>query len=217
LNKQQADREMAELQSRVNAMELSVVASQKLEEQLTLAEDKSNNLTGKGVATKSFLVLIFWCPAEINQMQRKVESQTKDMKKMMRENSQTLIEFERALARKSGECNVRHCWYLLRLFLTDCCRRLLLQELSFQVEELELELTRLREHNANSLLGKLSSTIQHQGSSFGRLTSEPTAPEASPPSSSSSSVTTTAANMLRRFSISRTFSTETPETETGKP
>jgi hypothetical protein len=29
------------------------------------------------------------------------------MKKMMKENAQTLLEFERALARKSGECNVR--------------------------------------------------------------------------------------------------------------
>ena len=45
--------------------------------------------------------------AEAMHHQRTVESQAKDMKKMMRENSNTLLEFEKALARKSGECNVR--------------------------------------------------------------------------------------------------------------
>ncbi len=44
--------------------------------------------------------------AEINHIQKKSESQTKDMKKMMKDNAQTLLEFERALARKSGECSV---------------------------------------------------------------------------------------------------------------
>ncbi len=39
-------------------------------------------------------------------MQKKSESQTKDMKKMMKDNAQSLTEFEKALARKSGECNV---------------------------------------------------------------------------------------------------------------
>lgn len=36
------------------------------------------------------------------------------MKKMMRDNAQTLLEFERALARKSGECNVRYTYFLMQ-------------------------------------------------------------------------------------------------------
>jgi hypothetical protein len=41
-------------------------------------------------------------------MQRKSESQTKDLQKVMKESASTLAEFEKALIRKSEECNVSH-------------------------------------------------------------------------------------------------------------
>ncbi len=58
--------------------------------------------------------------AEINHIQKKSESQTKDMKKMMKDNAQTLLEFERALARKSGECNVSHPLWLNDQLFDNC-------------------------------------------------------------------------------------------------
>ncbi|KAJ1443511.1 hypothetical protein B484DRAFT_292353 [Ochromonadaceae sp. CCMP2298] len=42
---------------------------------------------------------------QINHMQRKSESQTKDLQKVMKESASTLAEFEKALIRKSEECN----------------------------------------------------------------------------------------------------------------
>jgi CRISPR/Cas system CSM-associated protein Csm4 (group 5 of RAMP superfamily) len=44
--------------------------------------------------------------AEINHLQKKSESQTRDLKKTMKDNAQALAEFEKALIRKSEECNV---------------------------------------------------------------------------------------------------------------
>lgn len=43
--------------------------------------------------------------AEINHLQKKSESQTRDLKKTMKDNAQALAEFEKALIRKSEECN----------------------------------------------------------------------------------------------------------------
>lgn len=45
---------------------------------------------------------------EYNHLLKKLDSQTKDMKRVMKENASTCLEFEKALARKSGECNVRN-------------------------------------------------------------------------------------------------------------
>jgi hypothetical protein len=44
--------------------------------------------------------------AEINHHIKKSESQTRDLKKTMKENAAALAEFEKALIRKSEECNV---------------------------------------------------------------------------------------------------------------
>ena len=43
---------------------------------------------------------------EIKHLQRKSESQTNELKKSLRENAAALAEFEKALVRKSEECNV---------------------------------------------------------------------------------------------------------------
>jgi len=42
---------------------------------------------------------------QINHLQKKSESQTRDLKRSMRENATALAEFEKALVRKSEECN----------------------------------------------------------------------------------------------------------------
>lgn len=44
--------------------------------------------------------------AEINHLQKKCDSLSKDLKRVMKENAQSLSEFEKALIRKSGECDV---------------------------------------------------------------------------------------------------------------
>lgn len=49
---------------------------------------------------------IYFTVAQINHLIRKSESQTRDLKKTMNENAQALAEFEKALIRKSEECNV---------------------------------------------------------------------------------------------------------------
>jgi hypothetical protein len=43
---------------------------------------------------------------ELNHLQRKSESQTRDMKKNLKDSAMALAEFEKALIRKSEECNV---------------------------------------------------------------------------------------------------------------
>ena len=43
---------------------------------------------------------------ELNSLQRKSDSQGRDLKKVMRDNAAALSEFEKALVRKSEECNV---------------------------------------------------------------------------------------------------------------
>lgn len=49
------------------------------------------------------------CAAEINHLQRKSDSQSRDLKKLMTDNAATIAEFEKALVRKSEECNVSVC------------------------------------------------------------------------------------------------------------
>jgi hypothetical protein len=44
----------------------------------------------------------------MNHLQRKSESQARDLKRVMKENAATIAEFEKALVRKSDECNVCH-------------------------------------------------------------------------------------------------------------
>ena len=46
---------------------------------------------------------------EIKHLQRKSESQTQELRKSLRENAAALAEFEKALVRKSEECNVSEC------------------------------------------------------------------------------------------------------------
>jgi hypothetical protein len=48
------------------------------------------------------------CLGEINHLQQKSESQSRDLKKHMKDSAAALTEFEKALVRKSEECNVRH-------------------------------------------------------------------------------------------------------------
>lgn len=43
---------------------------------------------------------------EINHLQQKSESLSRDLKKHMKDSSAALSEFEKALVRKSEECNV---------------------------------------------------------------------------------------------------------------
>lgn len=43
---------------------------------------------------------------EINHLQQKADSVSRDLKKVMRDDAMTLSEFEKALVRKSEECNV---------------------------------------------------------------------------------------------------------------
>lgn len=44
--------------------------------------------------------------AEMNHLQKKSESQARDLKRILKDNAQSLSEFEKALIRKSGECDV---------------------------------------------------------------------------------------------------------------
>lgn len=45
--------------------------------------------------------------AEMNHLQKKADSLSKDLKKVLKDNAETVSEFEKALIRKSGECDVR--------------------------------------------------------------------------------------------------------------
>lgn len=55
--------------------------------------------------------------AEINHLQKKSESLSKDLKRVMKENAQSLSEFEKALIRKSGECDVSVALFCLMYFI----------------------------------------------------------------------------------------------------
>jgi hypothetical protein len=44
-------------------------------------------------------------------LQQKSESQSRDLKKHMKDSAAALTEFEKALVRKSEECNVRHRYH----------------------------------------------------------------------------------------------------------
>lgn len=83
------ERELHVSQENQKTIEVKLQSMKDLEEKLKQAEDQVDALKG-----------------EMNHLQRKSESQTRDLKKTMKENAHTLLEFEKALARKSGECNV---------------------------------------------------------------------------------------------------------------
>lgn len=59
--------------------------------------------------------------AEMNHLQRKSESQARDLKRVMMDNAATIAEFEKALVRKSEECNVscvRIYWHVQAVCLS---------------------------------------------------------------------------------------------------
>eukprot|EP01039_Chlorochromonas_danica_P006982 gene6982-7724_t len=80
--------EKKELKALVDSQQEKLLNTKKLEEQLLESEEKADQLA-----------------AEMNHLLRKSESQSRDMKKMMIDNAATMSEFEKALVRKSEECN----------------------------------------------------------------------------------------------------------------
>lgn len=53
-----------------------------------------------------FNILLYSTIGEINHLQQKSESLSRDLKKHMKDSASALTEFEKALVRKSEECNV---------------------------------------------------------------------------------------------------------------
>ena len=51
-------------------------------------------------------ILLYSTIGEINHLQQKSESLSRDLKKHMKDSASALTEFEKALVRKSEECNV---------------------------------------------------------------------------------------------------------------
>lgn len=96
------EREILSLTERNRDLEAQLTRTKKLETDLAAAEARGDKLAG-----------------EVNHAQSKAESLGRDLKKVMRENAQSLSEFEKALIRKSEECNVS------RLFVCEqhafCC------------------------------------------------------------------------------------------------
>jgi phage-related tail protein len=81
--------EIFQLHDKVKSKELEIQEYKKFEEMYKEALSKNDRLS-----------------AEINHLIKKSESQTRDLKKTMKENAEALSEFEKALIRKSGECDV---------------------------------------------------------------------------------------------------------------
>lgn len=55
------------------------------------------------------VLFLFICPhetGEINHLKQKSESQARDLQKHIKDSAAALTEFEKALVRKSEECNV---------------------------------------------------------------------------------------------------------------
>jgi DNA-binding ferritin-like protein (Dps family) len=49
----------------------------------------------------------YYILGEINHLMKRAESQGKDLKKVLLDNGNAIAQFEKALIRKSGECDVR--------------------------------------------------------------------------------------------------------------
>jgi seryl-tRNA synthetase len=69
-------------------LELKLKGVSELEKEAKAAKETASRLEG-----------------EINNQKKKSESQTQELMKVMKDSSQSLAEFERALIRKSEECN----------------------------------------------------------------------------------------------------------------
>lgn len=91
------ERDLLTLQEEVAVLQAKVAEVDSLKEAVAAAENRNEQLA-----------------AEMNALQRKAESQARDLKKSMKENAAALAEFEKALIRKSDECNVS-------LFSCPCC------------------------------------------------------------------------------------------------
>ena len=121
----------------INQLEIqltdSLTATKRLERELSLQQDQ---LQLKEEECKSFRMYPDLLSAanskydvlqgEYNHVLKKLDSQTKEMKKSMKENASTLLEFEKALARKSGECNVSNNMLLFTTVYIYCIHCILL-------------------------------------------------------------------------------------------
>eukprot|EP01038_Epipyxis_sp_PR26KG_P008432 gene8432-11408_t len=87
INKRQ-EREISSLKDIINNQEEKLEETKKIIIELKESEAKSDRLAG-----------------EVNHLQKKADSLSRDLKKVMKDDAMTIAEFEKALIRKSEECN----------------------------------------------------------------------------------------------------------------
>jgi len=102
------DLQLLQLTEAVVSKDKQLAESAHLHVELKESERRADTLAGE---KRSMLHLVgildsFIHLGEIKHLQRKSESQTNELKKTMKENAAALAELERALVRKSEECNV---------------------------------------------------------------------------------------------------------------
>lgn len=88
LENRRLERELVGLQEVAVSHKAALAEGQRLEGALRRAEAKADQLA-----------------AEVNSLQKKAESQGRDLRRTMKENAAAMAEFEKALVRKSEECN----------------------------------------------------------------------------------------------------------------
>ena len=70
---------------------------------------------------------------ELNHLQHKTDSQARDLKKALKDSSVVLAEFDKALVRKSYECNVCYSHFLLCILLTFVYRNYKRQYMNYKL------------------------------------------------------------------------------------
>jgi len=75
----------------ISSLRLVVIENQQLKVDIRLIQDEKDKLSG-----------------ELNHLQQKTDSLGKDLKKYMRDNAISVAEFEKALIRKTEECDVSY-------------------------------------------------------------------------------------------------------------